>query len=150
MKRFVEVLGGVGGTTGSCFDWDDALNGAAPSYETSSDISVVDITGLEDPACGSTWTGGTNFTAPEAPPEPDPVSGEPEFNRQRDEKLADCDYVSDICAELAATGAATSTRNGLDAMITYRNALRDMPADVVGFDYDDVETWTWPTDPREA
>jgi len=118
----------------------------APVFESGSGLTTVELAdNALEPVEGSTWN-GTIFTDPE----PVVVVVTPEqkaelFQLEREAKLADCDYAGKVIVDLGALGSAIPQKY-VD-LAQYRMDLRDLP-EAVGFDAQDPDSYTWPTDPR--
>jgi len=128
MKRFVEI---VNGKTSACFDWPHDED---PQYEEGS-ITVIDITGKDDPANGSTYADGV-FTAPETvDPVIDPDAAKAAFDIQRKEKLEETDNeaISKMLEAIIAADSVVINDVRAAALLVYRETLRDMP-DAQDFD----------------
>jgi hypothetical protein len=133
MKRFVEVRNGK---SGSCFNW---MLDTDPQYEEGS-IEIIEITGQEDPICGSDFSDGI-FTPPViVPPTTEALTAA--FDSQRDVKLeeTDAEAMSKMLEALCVSKGVTVTDERGAAILAYRQALRDLP-DQEGFD---PENPVWP------
>jgi len=146
MKKFAEI-----GSNNIVRTFHEGPDNWAPTFSQESGLYAVDVTTGYDPVpqAGDFYSQENDaFTTP-TPPAPPALTQEQKeayFQMTRESKLEKYDYVSKICAEIAAAGGTIGS--ALQAKIDYRNALRDL-TDQPGFTVDDYQDGSanWPVEP---